>query len=126
MHVLPPAVVFFIVIVRPIICEDLPGQLYKNLKIRFYDANNMIPVYGLPIKIQQRQSSRDQNFNSGMAKFLNTPEQFTVLSHPALFEEEGVSKNETLLFQSPVDIHFQNAHKTQKTAKARTLCVYLI
>ena len=28
------------------------------------------------------------------------------------------------LFQSTVDIHFQNAHKTHKTAKARTLCIY--
>ena len=32
------------------------------------------------------------------------------------------AKNEALLFQSTVDIHFQNAHKT---AKASTLCVYL-
>ena len=28
------------------------------------------------------------------------------------------------LFQSKIDIHFQNAHKTLKTAKASTLCVY--
>ena len=56
-------------------------------------------------------------------------------------EEGGEPKNEALLFQSTVDIHFQNAHKplfqstvdiyfqnahkTQKTAKASTLCVYL-
>ena len=37
-------------------------------------------------------------------------------AHPALFEregEEGVEpKNEALLFQSAVDIHSQNAHKT--------------
>ena len=48
-------------------------------------------------------------------------------AHPALFEGEGRGepKNEALLFQSTVDIHFQNAHKTQKTAKARTLCFYL-
>ena len=57
------------------------------------------------------------------------PEQFTVKAHPALFEGEGGGgggepKNEALLFQSTVDIHFQNAHKTQKTAKARTLCIY--
>ena len=37
--------------------------------------------------------------------------------HPALFEGReggggGEPKNETLLFQSTVDIHFQNAHKT--------------
>ena len=67
------------------------------------------------------------------------PEQFTVKAHPALFEgEEGEPKNEALLFQSTVEIHFQNAHKTfqstvyihfqtrtnTKTAKASTLCVY--
>ena len=43
------------------------------------------------------------------------PEQFTVKAQPALFEGrrgEGEPKNETLLFQSTVDIHFQNAHKT--------------
>ena len=44
------------------------------------------------------------------------PEQFTVKAHPASFERGGVSqkwaKNEALLFQSTVDIHFQNAHKT--------------
>ena len=43
------------------------------------------------------------------------PEQFTVKAHPALFEEEGEGsepKNEALLFQSTVDKHFQNAHKT--------------
>ena len=49
-------------------------------------------------------------------------------AHPALFEGEGEEggepKNEALLFQFTVDIHFQNAHKTQKTVKARTLCVY--
>ena len=63
-------------------------------------------------------------------------------AHPALFEGEGVEgwsrgviplkgikggdpKNETLLFQSTVDIHFQNAHKhTQETVKARILCFY--
>ena len=34
--------------------------------------------------------------------------------HPALFEGRGRGepKNEALLFQSTVDIHFQNAHKT--------------
>ena len=32
-------------------------------------------------------------------------------AHPALFEGEGEPKNEALLFQSTVDIHFQNAHK---------------
>ena len=33
--------------------------------------------------------------------------------HPALFEgRRGEPKNEALLFQSTVDIHFQNAHKT--------------
>ena len=63
-------------------------------------------------------------------------------AHPALFEGEGEPKIEVLLFQSTVDIHFQNvhktlsqstvdihfqnAHKTQKTAKANTLCVYFI
>ena len=39
------------------------------------------------------------------------PEQFTVKEHPAFFEGRG-AKNEALLFQSTVDIHFQNAHKT--------------
>ena len=59
------------------------------------------------------------------------PEQFNVKAHPALFEgregkrwEEGEPKMRPLLFQSTVDIHFQSAHKTQKTAKDRTLCVY--
>ena len=34
-------------------------------------------------------------------------------------------KNEALLFQSTVDIHFQNAHKNTKTAKAYSImCVY--
>ena len=37
-------------------------------------------------------------------------------AHPALFEGEGGGggepKNEALLFQSIVDIHFQNVHKT--------------
>ena len=35
-------------------------------------------------------------------------------AHPALFEGEGRGepKNEALLFQSTVDIHFRNAHKT--------------
>ena len=41
-------------------------------------------------------------------------------AHPALFEGEGQPKNEALLFQSTVDIHFQNAHKTQ------VLRVYLL
>ena len=43
------------------------------------------------------------------------PEQFTVKVHPALFDGEGKGrggrgepKNEALLFQSTVDIHFQN------------------
>ena len=49
-------------------------------------------------------------------------------AHPALSEGRGRGgrvepKNEALLFQSTVDIHFQNTHKTQKTAKASTLCV---
>ena len=37
-------------------------------------------------------------------------------AHPALFEgvEGGEPKNKALLFQSTVDIHFQNAHKTPK------------
>ena len=30
------------------------------------------------------------------------------------------------LFQSTVDIHFQNVHETQKNAKASTLCVYFL
>ena len=34
----------------------------------------------------------------------------------------GEPKLEALFFQSKVDIQCQNAHKTQKTAKARTLC----
>ena len=72
------------------------------------------------------------------------PEKFTVKAHPALFEGEGRGepKNKALLFQSTVnlhfqnahktlfqstvDMHFQNAHKTQKTVKARTLCVYIV
>ena len=36
-------------------------------------------------------------------------------AHPALFEGRGGGgepRNEALLFQSTVDIHFQNAHKT--------------
>ena len=73
------------------------------------------------------------------------PEQSTVKAHAALFEGEGWTKNEALLFQSTVDIHFQNAHKTvlqfyttveytllkraQNTKKGEgysTLCVYSI
>ena len=65
-------------------------------------------------------------------------------AHPVLFKgrgKEGEPKNEALLFQSTVDIHFQNeqktlfqstvdihfqnAHKPQKTVKASTLCVYI-
>ena len=42
-------------------------------------------------------------------------------AQPALFEGEGKPKNEAVLFQSTVDIHFQNAHKT---VKGRTLCIY--
>ena len=35
-------------------------------------------------------------------------------AHPALFEGqgEGEPENEALLFQSTVDMHFQNMHKT--------------
>ena len=70
-------------------------------------------------------------------------------AHPALFEGEGKRgepKNEALLFQSTVDIHFQNehktlfqstvdihfqnAHKTQKTAKTHkdslALCAFIL
>ena len=61
-------------------------------------------------------------------------------AHPALFEGEGRGepKNEALLFQSISDNHIQNARnysslqltytfKTlEKTANARTLCVYCL
>ena len=58
-------------------------------------------------------------------KYSLIPEQFTVKAHLALFEGgRGEPKSEALLLQSTVDIHFQNVHKTQKTAKASTLCVY--
>ena len=42
------------------------------------------------------------------------PEQFTVKAHPALFEGKGGGepKNEARLFQSRVEIHSQNTHKT--------------
>ena len=52
-------------------------------------------------------------------------------AHPALFEGEGrggeggESKNEALLFQSTVDIHFQNAHKTQKLRRL-ALCAFIV
>ena len=57
------------------------------------------------------------------------PEQFTVKAHPVLFEGEweegGEPKNEALLFQSTVDnIHFQNAHKTQKLRRL-ALCAFI-
>ena len=53
------------------------------------------------------------------------PEQFTEKVHPALFEEEGGEpKNEALLFQSTVDKHFQNAHKTQKLRRL-ALCAFI-
>ena len=54
------------------------------------------------------------------------PEQFTVKAHPALFEGvgEGWAKNEALLFQSTVNIHFQNAHKTQKLRRL-ALCAFI-
>ena len=49
------------------------------------------------------------------------PEQFTVKAHPVLFQEGegmgwGAKKKEALLFQSTIDIHIQNARKTQKDA----------
>ena len=65
------------------------------------------------------------------------PEQFTVKVHPALFEKGA--KNEALLFQSTVDIHFQNAHKTlfqstidthfqnaRKILRRLALCAFII
>ena len=53
------------------------------------------------------------------------PEQFTVNAHPALFEGRGEPKNEALLFQSTVDIHFQNAHKTHKKSRRLALCAFI-
>ena len=62
------------------------------------------------------------------------PEQFTVKAHPALFD--GEPKKVALIFQFTIHIHIQNYYsrlqftytfKTYKqTAKAHTLCVYLI
>ena len=49
--------------------------------------------------------------------------QHPAKAHPALFEGEGEQKNEALLFQSTVDIHFQIAHKT-KNAKACTMRLF--
>ena len=60
-------------------------------------------------------------------------------AQPALFEgkRRGEPKNEALLFQSTIDIHFQNAHKTflqstveihfQNTKKLRrlALCAFM-
>ena len=54
------------------------------------------------------------------------PEQFTVKAHPAIFEGEGEPKIEALLFQSTVDIHFQNAHKTHKKLRRVALCAFII
>ena len=49
-------------------------------------------------------------------------------AHPALFEREGEErgepKNEALLFQSTVDIHLQNAHKTQKLRRL-AFCAFI-
>ena len=53
------------------------------------------------------------------------PEQFTVKAHPALFKEEG-DKNEALLFQSTVDIHFQNTFKTQKKLRRLSLWAFIL
>ena len=45
--------------------------------------------------------------------YLIIPEQFTVkASRPTQLYLRGDPKNEALLFQSTVDIHFQNAHQT--------------
>ena len=75
----------------------------------------------------------------------NSPEQFTVKAHPALFEGRGRrrSQKEGLLFQSTIDIHILNIYSSlqltymtaalicaallsavTKTVKACTLCVY--
>ena len=76
------------------------------------------------------------------------PEQFTVKAHPASFDGErrgrrGEPKNEALLFQSTVDIlskraqnitvfqstvdiHFQNAHKTHKKLRRLAPCSFII
>ena len=35
-------------------------------------------------------------------------------------------KNEALLFQSTVDIHFQKAHKTHKKLRRLTLCAFIL
>ena len=51
-------------------------------------------------------------------------------THPALFEGKkgggggGEPKNEALLFQSTVDIHFQNAHKTHTKLRRLALCAF--
>ena len=50
-------------------------------------------------------------------------------AHPAFFEEEGrrsEPKNEALLFQSTVDMHFQNAYKTHKKLRRLVLCAYIL
>ena len=37
----------------------------------------------------------------------------------------GEPKNEALLFQSTVDIHFQNAHKTHKKLRRLAFCTFI-
>ena len=66
------------------------------------------------IKVNRSLCNSSSIFNKNII-----PEQFTVNAHP----EEG-AKNEVLLFQSTVDIHFQNAHKTQKLRRL-ALCAFI-
>ena len=42
------------------------------------------------------------------------PEQLTVKANPALFKKGGGVSQKWGTVQSTVDMHFQNAHKTQK------------
>ena len=49
--------------------------------------------------------------NAGQKEYI-IHEQYSVEAHPALFKGKELVKNEVLLFQSTVDKHFQNAHKT--------------
>ena len=97
--------------------------LEENYEIKRFDFSTqkklVILLYPVNLKIFQLIKEL-----KGLEKIsLSLPEQFTVKAHPALFEGRGRGepKNEALLFQSRVDIHFQNVHKTLFQS---TVCIH--
>ena len=97
-------------------------KLKNNLEI--YSTINMKHVQQFQCSLSERCYQCDKRRHVWEMLFLSP-----LLWRPTqLYLERGrggVShKKRTLLVQAKVDIHFQNAHNTHKTAKARTLCVY--